>query len=272
MFLSNKDLEEFSYKYLNDLTKDLSIKELYNNEDFLNFINKLITDKRKNVSSLGNRLLRKCDNHKSEINRVLNMYNFDKNFGDYKYVAGVDEVGRGPLAGPIVSCAVILDLNVCTEELLLEIKDSKLLSHEKRVELSEIIKEKALAYSISLCTSEEIDQRGIGVCNNKVFIDACLGLKIEPDLILSDGYTIKGVTIKNEAVIKGDTKSASIACASIIAKVYRDILMEEYHKQYPNYAFNEHVGYGTSKHVEAIKEYGPCDIHRLSFLKNILNM
>lgn len=271
MFLFNEDLDKLAYKSINDSLKDISINDYYNNEEFKFLIEALIKDKRKNVSSLGSRLLKRCENHIVEIKRVQGMYSFDKGFGDYKYVAGVDEVGRGPLAGPIVSCAVILDLNASTEDLLLEIKDSKQLSHEKRVELSEKIKEKALAYSIALCTNEQIDNIGIGVCNNKIFIDACDNLKIKPELILSDGYPIKGIKVKNQAVIKGDTKSASIACASIIAKVYRDNIMEEYHKKYPLYNFDENAGYGTPKHVEAIKTHGPCDIHRMSFLRNILN-
>lgn len=271
MFLFNEDLDKLSYKYINDSLKDISIKNYYNNEDFKFLMKALINDKRKNVSSLGSRLLKRCENHVTEINRVQKMYSFDRSFGNYNYVAGVDEVGRGPLAGPIVSCAVILDLNASTEELLLEIKDSKQLSHEKRVELAKKIKEKALAYSIASCTNEQIDNIGIGVCNNKIFIDACEGLEIKPELILSDGYPIKGIKTKNQAVIKGDTKSAAIACASIVAKVYRDNLMEEYHQKYPMYKFDENAGYGTPKHVEAIKAHGPCDIHRMSFLRNILN-
>ena len=271
MLLLEKNLRELSYKYISDFVKEISIEENYNNEKLRQFIDNLINDNRKNVSSLGNRLKKRCEKHIQEIHRVEAMYEFDKSFGNYNFIAGVDEVGRGPLAGPIVACAVILDLNVCTEDLILEINDSKLLSKEKRNKLSNIIKEKAVSYSISLCTNEEIDNMGIGVCNNKIFLDACSKLKTKPELILSDGYRIKGINIKNEAVIKGDTKSASIACASIIAKVYRDNLMEEYHTNYPMYNFNENVGYGTPKHVEAIKKCGPCKIHRSSFLKNILN-
>ena len=198
------------------------------------------------------------------------MYDFDKSFGDFNIIAGVDEVGRGPLAGPIVSCAVVLDLNVLDEQLLLWINDSKKLNEKKREELAEIIKEKALAYHIASCDSEEIDKIGIGVCNNAVFLEATNSLQIKPDLVLSDGYTIKGIDIPNKSVIKGDTKSANIAAASIVAKVYRDKLMKEYAVKYPYYAFEENVGYGTSKHIDGIKEYGPCKIHRMSFLKNIL--
>ena len=116
----------------------------------------------------------------------------------------------------------------------------------------------------------EIDDKGIGVCNNEIFLEACNSLKIKPELVLSDGYAVKGLEIDNKAVIKGDTKSASIAAASIVAKVYRDNLMKEYAEKYPYYGFDGNVGYGSSKHIEAIKEHGPCEIHRRSFLNNIL--
>ena len=183
-----------------------------------------------------------------------------------KYICGIDEVGRGPLAGPVVAAAVILKQDSYFEGL----NDSKKLSEHKREELSEIIKEKALSYSISMCDSKEIDEKGIGYCNNDVFIKACEGLSIKPDLVLSDGYLIKNFNGENKHVIKGDTKSACIACASIIAKVYRDNIMKKYHKKYPQYDFEKNVGYGTKTHVDALKEVGPTEIHRMSFLKNIL--
>ncbi|SLK17309.1 Putative Ribonuclease HII [Clostridium chauvoei JF4335] len=198
------------------------------------------------------------------------MYSFDRSFGEYKYVAGVDEVGRGPLAGPIVAAAVILDLNALDEDIILELNDSKKISKKKREELSEVIKKKALAYSIKEASNKEIDDKGIAYCNNKVFLDACTSMYIKPDLVLSDGYLVKNIQIDNKSVIKGDTKSACIAAASIIAKVYRDNLMKEYSFKYPNYGFEENSGYGTEKHVEYLKKVGSCDIHRLSFLKNIL--
>ena len=182
-------------------------------------------------------------------------------------IAGVDEVGRGPLVGPVVTACVILPEKFDLEGLT----DSKKLSEKKREELAEIIKEKAVAYYIASRDSKEIDTRGIGVCNNEVFLEACNSLKVKPDLVLSDGYTVKGIQIPNKAVIKGDTKSAWIAAASIVAKVYRDSLMKEYSKKYPHYAFEENAGYGTSKHIAGLKEYGPTEIHRMSFLNNILS-
>lgn len=237
--------------------------------DILNMVFKLKEDKRKNVQNFGHRLMNNYEKHKKEVSRVSKLYDFDKSF-QCKYVAGVDEVGRGPLAGPIVAAAVILDLNCPMEDILLGINDSKALNENKRKELSEIIKSKALSYSINLCDNEEIDEKGIGFCNNEVFKKACNDLSIKPDLVLSDGYKIKDFQNNNVAVIKGDTKSASIACASIIAKVYRDELMKKYHDIYPYYDFINNVGYGTQKHIQGIRDKGLCKIHRKSFLTNII--
>ncbi len=239
---------------------------------FMELIKMLNGDSRKNVNKLGEKLERIIITYEAEVNRVKDMYIFDKSFGNFKYVAGVDEVGRGPLAGPIVSAAVILNLNYMDDrELMLYINDSKKLSPEKRKYLSEIIKSKAVSYNISVIDNKEIDEKGIGWCNQEVFRRACHGLDKKPDLVLSDGYLIKEFDIENKSVIKGDTKSASIACASILAKVYRDKIMEDYHQHYPEYKFYKNVGYGTEEHVEAIKRIGITEIHRRSFLTNILN-
>lgn len=271
MNILTTDISQLSFKVVKEEVDKIEVKELLNSSKLIEIINILKADKRKNINNLGDKLQRAKDKLQEEIQRVKSMYNFDKSFGDYKFVAGVDEVGRGPLAGPIVSCAVILDLNVMDDELILWINDSKKLNEKKREELACIIKEKALAYYIASRNSEEIDTRGIGVCNNEVFLEACNSLEIKPDLVLSDGYTVKGIEIPNKSVIKGDTKSACIAAASIVAKVYRDNLMKEYSEKYPHYAFEENAGYGTSKHVEGIKTHGPIEIHRMSFLTNILS-
>ena len=270
MKILTNDITKMTFKAIKEEVSLINIKEDYKSNIIDEVIEVLSSDSRKNVISLCNKLIKDRNSIINEVNRVKAMYDFDKSFGDYKLIAGVDEVGRGPLAGPIVACAVILNLNVIDDEILLCINDSKKINEKKRQELAEIIKEKAIAYKISICDSKEIDETGIGVCNNKVFLQATSNLKLKPDLILSDGYTIKGIEIENKSVIKGDTKSASIAAASIVAKVYRDNLMKEYAEKYPYYAFEENVGYGTSKHIEGIKAYGPCSIHRMSFLKNIL--
>ena len=270
MKVNSDNIESLSFKTIKEEIDKISIEELYTSEDAKSIIECLLKDKRKNVISLGQKLEKEKKAHFSEIKRVKAMYDFDKSFGNYKYIAGVDEVGRGPLAGPIVACAVILDLNVVDDDLILYLNDSKKVKEAKREELASIIKEKALAYHISISSNEEIDKKGIAFCNNKVFLESCTSLSIKPDLVLSDGYLVKNIEIENKYVIKGDTKSACIAAASIVAKVYRDNLMKEYAKKYPNYDFENNVGYGTSKHVDALKKYGKCNIHRNSFLTKLL--
>ena len=268
----NIDFSNMSFKQISEYV----LKTEKNENDIIGsdkgiIINMLLRDNRKTVQKLGSKISKIFELRQKELQRVKKMYEFDRSFGNYKYVAGVDEVGRGPLAGPIVAAAVILDLNLTEDkELILRANDSKKLSIAVRKELSLIIKEKALAYKIIAIDNEQIDEKGIGFCNNQVFIDCCDGLAIKPDLVLSDGYKIKNFSNLNEFVIKGDTKSISIACASIIAKVYRDELMLQYHNEYPNYGFDKNVGYGTEEHVLSIKKHGTIPIHRKSFLKNIL--
>lgn len=268
----NIDFSSMSYKQVYEYTLNVEKSQInMENNDVERLINLLLKDNRKTIQKLGDKILRTRKLKENEINRVKKMYEFDRSFGNYNYVAGVDEVGRGPLAGPIVGAAVILDLNILSDEdLILKVNDSKKLSAATRTELSRIIKEKALAYSIISIDNNEIDEKGIGFCNNQVFLDACKELTIKPDLVLSDGYKIKNFSGLNEHVIKGDTKSISIACASIIAKVYRDELMVQHHNKYPQYKFDKNVGYGTQEHIMAIKEYGMTPIHRNSFLRNIL--
>lgn len=269
MDLNNFQLEGLSFKTIKEKIDNISEEELYISDNSEEIINLLINDKRKNVSALGKKLLKQKEDHLNEVDRVKAMYEFDKSFG-YKYVAGVDEVGRGPLAGPIVACAVMLDLDVLEKDLILYLNDSKKVKESKREELAQIIKEKALCYHIAISSNEEIDEKGIAFSNNKVFLESCNSLEIKPDLVLSDGYLVKNITIENKSVIKGDTKSACIAAASIVAKVYRDNLMREYAQKYPGYDFENNVGYGTGKHIEGLKRLGKTPIHRESFLTKLL--
>lgn len=268
----NIDFSNMSYKEISEYVLNIEITDkIMKDSDKRIILKLLLEDNRKTVQKLGDKMARNFELKEKEIQRVKRMYEFDKSFGNYKHIAGVDEVGRGPLAGPIVAAAVILDLSIEDhKDLILRANDSKKLSAALRKELSCIIKEKALDYKIIAIDNNEIDEKGIGFCNNQVFIDSCAGLAIKPDLVLSDGYKIKGFKGLNEFVIKGDTKSISIACASIIAKVYRDELMLKYHDKYPNYGFEKNVGYGTEEHILAIKEHGITPMHRMSFLKNIL--
>ncbi|SFC73356.1 ribonuclease HII [Clostridium uliginosum] len=267
----NCDISELSFKKVKDEISNISIAKNYKCKQLIDIIEILLNDKRKNVSSLGKHLQKELNAYLGEVERVNSMYEFDKSFEGYKCVAGVDEVGRGPLAGPIVACAVVLDLNILEEDLILYLNDSKKLNSAKREELAEVIKEKALAYNIGISSSYEIDEKGISFSNNKIFLDACNSLKVKPDLVLSDGYLVKNIKIDNKAVIKGDTKSACIAAASILAKVYRDELMKEYALKYPYYDFENNMGYGTQKHIDGLKKYGKCAIHRDSFLTKILS-
>ena len=185
----------------------------------------------------------------------------------FKYICGVDEAGRGPLAGPVCAAAVILPEDACIPGL----NDSKKLSEKKREQLFNVITEKALSYCVAYGTLEEIEEFNILEATFLAMNRAIEGLKIKSDFALIDGNRApKGIKIPCETVVKGDAKSMSVAAASVLAKVSRDRLMLEYDEKYPLYDFKKHKGYGTKEHTELIKKYGPCEIHRLSFLKNIL--
>lgn len=185
----------------------------------------------------------------------------------YKAVCGVDEAGRGPLAGPVCAAAVILPENTIIEG----VNDSKKLSEKKREALFDVIKEQALAYSIAFASVEEIEELNILNATMLAMKRAVEGLPVKADYAMIDGNRLPDLDIDSEFIIKGDAKSMSIACASILAKVSRDRLLYKYAEEYPEYQFDKHKGYGTKVHVEAIKEYGPCPYHRRSFLKKILN-
>lgn len=200
--------------------------------------------------------------------RIENMNEFDNNcrMKGFKNIAGVDEAGRGPLAGPVYAAAVILPEGVYIEG----INDSKKLSEKKREALFDEICEKAAAYSICSVDNYVIDDINILNATYKAMNGAVDGLSIKPDYVLIDGNRIQGMEIEHETVVKGDSKSVSIAAASILAKVSRDRYMKEMAKRYPGYSFEKHKGYGTKAHYEAIEKQGICEIHRKTFLKNIL--
>ena len=196
-------------------------------------------------------------------------YEFEKaavNSG-FSCICGVDEAGRGPLAGPVCAAAVILPEGAVIEGL----DDSKKLTEKKREKLYDIIKETAVAYSVAYGTLEEIESVNILEATYLAMNRAIEGLSVKPDFALIDGNRVpRGIKSPCETFVKGDSKSMSVAAASVLAKVTRDRLMLEYDKKYPEYNFKKHKGYGTKEHTELIKQYGPCEIHRLSFLKNIL--
>ncbi len=182
------------------------------------------------------------------------------------YIAGVDEVGRGPLAGPVVCAAVIMPLGA--EELIIGVDDSKKLSAKKREQLAEEIKRRAYAYTIVEVSEKDIDEMNILQATRLGMKRALESLKIPPQAVLTDGNMTLDITFPQRSVIHGDALSYSIGAASIIAKVERDKKMEEFAKLYPAYAFESNKGYGTAAHIQAIKEYGLCPIHRRTFTKN----
>lgn len=258
------ELKGLNYKEIKEMTDKIDIKDKNKIESIISVLK---NDSRKNVINLSLSLEKKIIAVNMEIERVKKLYSFDAAFG--KVMAGIDEVGRGPLAGPITAAAVILNTSDL-DDIILGINDSKKLSPKKREELSLIIKEKAVSYSIASLDNDEIDEKGISYCNNMIFINAAAGLKPHPEFILCDGYPIRGFYIKSKGIVKGDARSASIACASILAKVYRDNLMKRYSEMYPYYGFENNMGYGSKEHIDAIRKYGPCSIHRRCFLNNII--
>ena len=196
-------------------------------------------------------------------------FNFESNFktDDIKLICGVDEAGRGPLMGPVVAAACILPEGLVIEGL----NDSKKLTEKKRDALYDVIVENAVAYCVASASVEEIEEINILNAAMLAMRRAVEGLSVKADFALIDGNCSRGFTIPTKTVVGGDAKAPTIAAASILAKVTRDRLCYEYDKEYPQYGFGKHKGYGTKAHIDAIKAYGPCPIHRPSFLKFLKN-
>ena len=184
----------------------------------------------------------------------------------YKYICGVDEVGRGPLAGPVCVAAVIMPM----DNLIQGINDSKKVAKAKREKLFEQIKENAIAYSIQMVDNFKIDEINILNATKQAMHDAICSLKVNPDIVLIDAVKLD-IPFKSMSIIHGDALSYSIGAASILAKVTRDTFMEEMAVKYPGYDFEHNMGYGTAKHIQALKELGPTEIHRQTFIKNFIN-
>ena len=201
-----------------------------------------------------------------EKKRMEDMYIYERKYADYSYICGIDEVGRGPLAGPVVAGAVILPKD-CD---ILYLNDSKKLSEKMRESLYDEIMKKAVATGIGIVSPARIDEINILQATYEAMRMAISNLKVNPDLLLNDAVTIPEVAIKQVPIIKGDAKSASIAAASIIAKVTRDRLMVQYEEVLPGYDFASNKGYGSAAHIQAIKEIGITPIHRQSFIKNFI--
>ena len=230
------------------------------------FADKYMDDPRAGTVKLVDRALKNRDKAEKELDRLNTMLEFEKQFYDHEYIAGVDEVGRGPLAGPIVTAAVILPKDTVIPYL----NDSKQLSEERREELYDIIMDKAVAVACGMNSEKVIDDIGIAPADSDAMKQAVLKLSIRPDFILVDAFPIKGLDIPQYPIIKGDAKSLQIAAASIIAKVTRDRMMVKLDEQYPGYGFAKNKGYGSQDHITAIKTIGPCPAHRRSFIKNFV--
>jgi len=223
-------------------------------------------DQRSGVVSLISKYKKQEEKLNAEIRRMEDMYIYERKYADFEYICGIDEVGRGPLAGPVVAGAVILPKD-CD---ILYLNDSKKLSEKMREALYDEIMEKAIATGIGIVGPNVIDEINILQATYEAMRIAISKLKIQPTLLLNDAVTIPEVSIRQVPIIKGDAKSASIAAASIIAKVTRDRLMEQYEEVLPGYGFASNKGYGSAAHIQAIQQLGATPIHRQSFIKNFV--
>ena len=230
------------------------------------FIAEYSSDERSSVVKQVATLKKRLEAIEKEKERMKFMFSFEREYSDYEYICGIDEVGRGPLAGPVVAGAVILPKD-CD---LLYLNDSKKLTENKREELYDKIMESAVSAAIGYGSPERIDEINILQADYEAMKEAIGKLSVKPTLLLNDAVTLPDMDIKQVPIIKGDAKSASIAAASIIAKVTRDRMMVEYAKIFPEYGFDSNKGYGSAAHIEALKKYGPCPIHRRSFIKNFV--
>ena len=223
-------------------------------------------DERSGVQKLIQQYHKKLQALEDERVRTESMKKYEHEYEHLGYLCGIDEVGRGPLAGPVVACAVILPKD-CD---ILWLNDSKKLTAKKREELYDVILKGAVSVGIGMASPRRIDEINILQATYEAMRQAIDGLGITPDMLLVDAVTIPNVSIRQTGIIKGDAKSVSIAAASILAKVTRDRMMEEYDKLYPEYGFAKHKGYGSKQHTDAIHEYGPCPIHRRTFIHKFI--
>lgn len=229
------------------------------------FINTYSKDTRQGVALLVKKAEKMLEAYEKELERTEKMKEFEKKYSAFSCICGIDEVGRGPLAGPVVAGAVILPVD-CD---ILYLNDSKQLTEKKREELYDVIMEKALAAEVGFVSPKRIDEINILNATYEAMRKAIEKLNPRPDILLNDAVTIPGITIKQVPIIKGDAKSISIAAASIIAKVTRDRLMVKYDAVYPEYGFAANKGYGAKAHMDALRRLGPTPIHRRSFIRNL---
>ena len=245
------------------------IKEKFKNckdEELADFIETYGSDPRSGVISLCSQACKRMADIEKEYTRLEEISKYEREYGQYGLICGIDEVGRGPLAGPVVAGAVILPKDCKIKY----INDSKKLSAKMRDMLYDEIMEKAVAVGIGFVSEKRIDEINILNATYEAMREAIYKLGVKPDILLNDAVTIPKVDIRQVPIIKGDAKSISIGAASIVAKVTRDRFMEEMAKKYPQYDFASNKGYGSAKHIAAIKEHGPCEIHRTTFISNFL--
>ncbi len=235
-------------------------------EEIPTFLESIQHDDRSGVQKIGETAKKAYNKYREELKRLEQMCSYEKEYAHMGYICGIDEVGRGPLAGPVVAAAVILPRD-CR---ILYVNDSKQLSAKKREELYTEIMEKAVSVGIGLVSHERIDEINILQATYEAMRMAIGNLSEAPAVLLNDAVTIPDVAIKQVPIIKGDAKSMSIAAASIIAKVTRDRLMEQLDEVYPGYDFAGNKGYGSAKHIEGLKKLGPCAIHRRSFITKLI--
>lgn len=235
-------------------------------EQYPELFAKYAKDERAGVKNIIQKCHKEIEQLELEKERIEQLWKYEREYSNYSYICGIDEAGRGPLAGPVVAGAVILPKD-CD---ILYINDSKKLSEKKREELYDVIMEKALAVGVGMASPQRIDEINILNATYEAMRQAIQNLKVSPDILLNDAVRIPQVDIPQVPIIKGDAKSISIGAASIIAKVTRDRMMKEYAGIYPEYGFEGHKGYGCASHIEAIKTHGPCPIHRRSFIKNFV--
>ncbi len=255
--MSEKKITEIQKEY-----KEIPI------EGLPDFIEEYISDGRPGVSKIIGVAQKKMEKLRIEKERIEKLKEYENQYWDtVSYIGGIDEVGRGPLAGPVVTACVVLPKD-CS---ILYINDSKKLSAAKRDELYDIIMKEAVSVGIGVVSEKRIDEINILQATYEAMRQAIAESTVEPEILLNDAVTIPGVNIKQVPIIKGDAKSISIGAASIIAKVTRDRMMVEYDKMYPMYHFASNKGYGSAEHIAALKEYGPCPIHRRSFIGNFVD-
>lgn len=256
-----KSINELTVKQAKNRISELTLSEASH------LISELEADERKSINKIAKKIKKEINAINQEKERIKKLWSYEKELSkNYDFVAGIDEVGRGPLAGPVVCAAVVLP----KDYEFIGINDSKKVKKEDRERLFEEINEKAIAVGIGICDEKIIDSINILEATKLGMKKAINDLEIKPEFLLIDALTLDDISIKQKGIIKGDTKSVSIAAASIIAKVTRDRIMYDYDKKYPDYGFLTNVGYGTQEHRDALKAIGPTPIHRKSFIKNLI--